>query len=150
MGGGFIAIWIIFAVIAAYNGKNNGKNSARRKSALKVENAFTAAKNNPFEPYKASEKHSSEPIPEIPKVSTKDTPSVTKGVLHITKESTSLSEMEDRKHDWLAKQLADERRVLLRKDFLDLGAMHNRSCAANGLKQKHLIEHDDSTDDGEY
>ena len=43
---------------------------------------------------------------------------------------------EDRKHDWMARQLAEEERAL-RRNFSDLGALHDASCAADDLKKSH-------------
>ncbi len=57
--------------------------------------------------------------------------------------------MEDRKHDWLAKQLAEERSVLRRGSPVDLGASHDRTCDARAVKRLHELTHDDSIDEGE-
>ena len=57
--------------------------------------------------------------------------------------------MEDRKHDWLAQQLAEERAVLRRGSLVDLGASHDRTCDARAVKRLHELQHDDSIDEGE-
>lgn len=58
---------------------------------------------------------------------------------------------DDREHDWLAKQMREEARILRRGDLMDLGASHEASCDAEMLKNYHLYaEHDDSLDSGEY
>jgi len=57
--------------------------------------------------------------------------------------------MEDRNHDWLARQLKEEAMVMRRGDFLDLGASHGASCDARFVKALHALQHDDSVDDGE-
>jgi hypothetical protein len=58
---------------------------------------------------------------------------------------------DDRKNDWLAKQMREEERILRRGDLMDLGAAHEASCDAEMLKNYHLYaEHDDSIDSGEY
>ena len=58
---------------------------------------------------------------------------------------------DDRQHDWLARQMREEERILRRGDLMDLGASHNTSCDADMLKRYHLYaEHDDSVDNGEY
>ena len=57
--------------------------------------------------------------------------------------------MEDRSNDWLARQMKEEQRILRRGDLRDLGAAHEASCDADDLKRRHLLEHDDSIDDGE-
>lgn len=64
--------------------------------------------------------------------------------------SSALSPMmEDRKHDWLARQLADESKVRFGEEMLDLGAYrkespaaklrreHRENCAAGKLRQEH-------------
>ena len=53
---------------------------------------------------------------------------------------------EDRKHDWMARQLAEEERAL-RRNFSDLGALHDASCAADDLKKSH--RHDNTIDSAE-
>ncbi|MBR5642500.1 MAG: hypothetical protein IKW92_10260 [Firmicutes bacterium] len=58
---------------------------------------------------------------------------------------------DDREHDWLARQMREEAKILRRGDMLDLGASHEASCDADVLKKYHLyLEHDDSVDSGEY
>lgn len=58
---------------------------------------------------------------------------------------------DDRKNDWLARQMREEEKILRRGDMLDLGATHAASCDADLLKRYHLFaEHDDSVDSGEY
>ena len=42
--------------------------------------------------------------------------------------------MEDRKNDWLARQLREEARIAQKSD-LDLGAAHERECAADELRK---------------
>ena len=58
--------------------------------------------------------------------------------------------LEDRSNDWLAKQLREERKILLRGDLADLGARHFAECDARAIKEEHLLEHDDSIDCGEF
>ena len=58
--------------------------------------------------------------------------------------------MEDRRNDWLAKQLREEEKILRKGDFLDLGASHSKSCDANQLKLFHIQNCDtDDVDEGE-
>ena len=58
---------------------------------------------------------------------------------------------DDRKNDWLARQMREEEKILRRGDLMDLGASHAASCDAEMLKKYHLFaEHDDSVDRGEY
>lgn len=57
--------------------------------------------------------------------------------------------MEDRKHDWLAQQLAEERFIQRRGSSLDLGAGHRDHCDARSIKLQHMLEHDDGIDEGE-
>lgn len=58
---------------------------------------------------------------------------------------------DDRQHDWLARQMREEERILRRGDLMDLGASHAANCDAETLKRYHLFaEHDDSVDNGEY
>ena len=57
---------------------------------------------------------------------------------------------EDRKHDWLARQMREEQRILERGDLADLGAAHHKVCAADMLKLYHIGECDaDDIDNGE-
>ena len=57
---------------------------------------------------------------------------------------------EDREHDWLAKQMREEERILRRGDMLDLGASHSRACDSEMLKLYHLGNCDaDEIDNGE-
>ena len=62
---------------------------------------------------------------------------------HYSSQKISLlsSTMEDRKHDWLAKQLAEERAILRRGIQSDIGAVHDLSCDARKLKIEHEIIH---------
>ena len=58
---------------------------------------------------------------------------------------------DDREHDWLARQMREEAKILRRGDMMDLGASHASACDADMLKKYHLYaEHDDSVDNGEY
>lgn len=58
---------------------------------------------------------------------------------------------DDRKNDWLARQMREEEKILRRGDLMDLGASHAVNCDADMLKKYHLYaEHDDSVDNGEY
>ncbi len=58
--------------------------------------------------------------------------------------------LEDRNNDWLAHQIREERRIKMRGDFWDIGAAHDKNCDARALKREHVLEHDDSIDDGEW
>jgi len=49
---------------------------------------------------------------------------------------------EDRKHDWMARQLREERSHMVWNNFHDLGARHDVSCAAQEARQAHHREHD--------
>ena len=58
--------------------------------------------------------------------------------------------IEDRQHDWLARQLREEKRAKKRgESLLDLGASHDASCDAREVKRLHILQHDDSIDNGE-
>ena len=58
--------------------------------------------------------------------------------------------MEDRKNDWLARQMREEERILRRGDLMDLGAGHSRQCAADLLKMYHVESCDaNGIDNGE-
>ena len=48
---------------------------------------------------------------------------------------------EDRKNDWLAKQLREEAVIYRRGVGFDLGASHNVNCAADDLKRGHIRVH---------
>lgn len=47
---------------------------------------------------------------------------------------------EDRKNDWLAKQLREEARIA-RRNRMDLGAVHEADCDADSLKKEHRKNH---------
>ena len=61
----------------------------------------------------------------------------------------SLAFMEDRKHDWLAQQLREEQRIYLKNDIFGPAAK-GKDGSARALKMMHVLEHDDSIDDGEH
>ena len=61
----------------------------------------------------------------------------------------SLAFMEDRKHDWLAQQLKEEQRIYLKNDIFGPAAK-GKDGSARALKMMHVLEHDDSIDDGEH
>ena len=56
---------------------------------------------------------------------------------------------EDRKNDWMARQLKEERRILMTGSALDLGASHAADCDADDLKASHRRVHQDAIDTGE-
>lgn len=58
--------------------------------------------------------------------------------------------LENRSNDWLAKQMREEQRALMRSEILDLGARHDADCDAHRLKVAHILAHDDSIDNAEY
>ena len=64
------------------------------------------------------------------------------------KENELAEALEDRKHDWLARQLAEERTIRFRGSLTDLGASHDYACDAKKLKKLHIFEHDDRIDEG--
>lgn len=45
---------------------------------------------------------------------------------------------DDRQNDWLAKQLREEARILRRGDMMDLGASHDKNCAASELRRRSM------------
>ena len=49
--------------------------------------------------------------------------------------------LEDRKNDWLAKQLREEAAILKRGSLYDLGAAHDVDCDADRIKRQHLRVH---------
>ena len=49
--------------------------------------------------------------------------------------------LEDRKNDWLAKQLREEAAIYRRGVGFDLGAAHNVNCAADDIKRSHVRVH---------
>ena len=67
----------------------------------------------------------------------------------VKSEKQSLASMEDREHDWLARQLKEEQRIYMRGDFMDLGVHHKQDSNAKTLKRLHMLQHDDSIDTGE-
>ncbi len=61
----------------------------------------------------------------------------------------SLAFMEDRKHDWLAQQLREEQRIYMKNDIFGPSS-GRKEGSARALKMMHILEHDDSIDDGEH
>ena len=56
---------------------------------------------------------------------------------------------EDRRHDWMAKELREESRHMVWNNFVDLGARHDLSCAAQEAREAHHREHQSGViDDG--
>ena len=49
--------------------------------------------------------------------------------------------LEDRRNDWLAKQLREEAAIKRRGSVYDLGASHDVSCDADDLKKGHIKRH---------
>jgi len=76
-------------------------------------------------------------------------PKVTIGEQRPKETAASYRLHDDRKNDWLARQIREEKRILRTGGLYDLGAVHEISCQAKSLKLAHIIEHDDSIDDAE-
>ena len=51
---------------------------------------------------------------------------------------TSTTLRDDRKNDWMAKQLREERRI---RNSTDLGAVHDDHCEAREIKTQHAAAH---------
>ena len=49
--------------------------------------------------------------------------------------------LEDRKNDWLAKQLKEEAAIARRGSVYDLGAAHEVNCDADKIKREHVKRH---------
>ena len=49
--------------------------------------------------------------------------------------------LEDRRNDWLARQLREEAAIKRRGSIYDLGAAHDLDCDANDLKRSHARRH---------
>ena len=49
--------------------------------------------------------------------------------------------LEDRKNDWLARQLREEAAIYRRGSMLDLGASHQALCEAGYIKKEHTRHH---------
>lgn len=129
-----VLIYVAFAVLAV--NKKVKKSDGRTESLFaKAENPFADAAKMMKEQKKTPrvvriEKDSSKPFPERQiqlqqKQSAKDL----------------AANLEDRKHDWLARQLAEERAIQRRGSELDLGAGHRDNCDARSLKIQHMKEH---------
>ncbi len=56
---------------------------------------------------------------------------------------------EDRKNDWMARQLREEARIKRMGSGTDLGAAHDADCDAAELKAEHRKVHLDAVDSGE-
>lgn len=90
---------------------------------------------------KAQKKKGKGPAPKNPAPTAKPVPVKRDPAAPSQKSSLLSSTMEDRKHDWLAKQLAEERAILRRGIQSDIGAVHDLSCDARKLKIEHEIIH---------
>jgi hypothetical protein len=56
---------------------------------------------------------------------------------------------EDRRNDWMARQMREEARIKRMSGTLDLGAAHDADCDAADLKAEHRRVHSDAIDSGE-
>lgn len=48
---------------------------------------------------------------------------------------------EDRNNDWLAKQMREEQRILMKSEMYELKEAHAASCDARELKEVHRLNH---------
>ena len=59
------------------------------------------------------------------------------------KDTSAISETlaEDRQHDWLARQIREEKKHTVWNNFVDLGAAHDEVCAAELARLEHKRQH---------
>lgn len=59
------------------------------------------------------------------------------------RETSALSDtmVEDRQHDWLARQIREEKKRVVWNNFVDLGAAHDEACAAELNRKDHKMHH---------
>lgn len=117
-GSAYLVIWIIIIVLILKKSGKIGKNRAVRPPRIRS---------------------SAQPAKETFKTVGKREPG------HVKE---SLAFMEDRKHDWLARQLREEQRIYMKNDIFGPSA-GGKDGSARALKMMHILEHDDSIDDGE-
>lgn len=69
----------------------------------------------------------------------------------ILRDISTLSETmsEDRQHDWLARQIREEKKRVVWNNFVDLGAAHDEICSAELNRKDHRRHHQEHVvDDG--
>lgn len=133
-----VIIWV--AVIGSF--------SKKAKAAKKGETFKRPAEFTPVKSQQSAARVTPKSIKHIPPAAR--VPAQTKRYGSVSlKDATGNLLLEDRNNDWLAKQVREERKILLRSDILDLGAAHEQACQADQLKKYHILEHDDSIDTAE-
>lgn len=143
---------IIFLIIAVvfFSGKKAGfKSGGPAKAPSAVSYSFPAQK-----AVRAESKEQTDAPPERASESRSSELPVNKTSFSKLRSEEAVNAMsvliEDREHDWLARQLRQENRIKKRGEaLLDLGAAHDASCDAREIKRLHILAHDDSIDDGE-
>ena len=73
----------------------------------------------------------------------KSKPGAARPAKSFLRDTSALSEtmVEDRQHDWLARQIREERKRVVWNNFVDLGAAHDEACAAEINRMDHKKHH---------
>lgn len=134
--GAIIYIVVIVYVLAMVRKKKNAAKTQNRKittSPVKTTSAKEMPSVEPAAPKAASRKTASKESQTLNRAEFEEVP------LRGRKKAIAVSKMmEDRNHDWLAMQLADERRALRKcSEMFDLKMSHHYSCEAEALKRFH-------------
>ena len=143
----FSIIWIMVICIFVAKAKGKGKGQSTRSS---VKNSFKAMEK---QIEKASARHAEgKGMVEIVEdydpeqgatVRKKSKPGAARPAKTLLRDTSALSEtmVEDRQHDWLARQIREERKRVVWNNFVDLGAAHDEACAAEINRMDHKKHH---------
>ena len=123
MGSVFAVLIYVFAIIAIIS-----------KIKKKAQNKDSGAGQKPAAPVSAPMR-----VPVNPPVKTPVRRRTNSGVnKHMAREKTNIREWEDRRNDWLARQMDDERQAQRRmSEMFQLKMEHRYNCDAEMLKQFH-------------
>ena len=136
----FSIIWliVIFTIIKKGIEKGKIKNDNIRSIEKHIENAVKKIENH--EPPEIIEDY--EPEQKAP-VRKKLKPGEARPARAALRETSALSDTitEDRQHDWLARQIREERKHTVWNNFVDMGAAHDEVCAAELNRRAHAREH---------
>ena len=143
--GGLIgaAVWffIIYKIFTGKNGKSplkDKKVQAKLKSAAdKIDGKMNAKAAYDPKPSKPAVRTITKPAAAAKKASASGYKASPGTKYSGQKISAIAGFMEDRNNDWLARQLKEEKYLLSHGPLSDLGASHDRHCAADELKRSH-------------
>lgn len=151
----FVIVWLVVVIGISLAAKKNGVKSKDVGQFIKVVKTSGQSKLSGFQRYTHgktafSERESDFASEEEPDAPMPGVPAFAKGPSHGKKVST-LSRLfkEDRQNDWLARQMREEKKRTVWRNFSDLGARHDAVCAADLLRRDHMARHEEGVvDDG--